>query len=138
MSTAVGTTMSLTRVVVVLGDASEVFDVTHAVAVTFPSTRLVVSRPVKVTVPAPAGAACVVAVTVVEALSVNVRCTVSVESELAATVTWTLTDAFPALLMYLVAPRVVQFVQATAVGAAALSAVADLALSAPVQPALTG
>src|SRR5438067_2811766 len=116
MSTAVGTTMSRTRVVIVLGDASEVFDVTHAVAVTFPSTRLVVSRPVKVTVPAPAGAACVVAVTVVEALSVRVRCTVSVDSELAARVTWRLTDAFPALLMYLVVPKVVQFVQARAVG----------------------
>src|SRR3954452_8282172 len=138
MSVPVGATTSRTRTVVVLGEESEVLVVTQAVAVMLPSTRVEVLMPLNVTVPAPAVAACVVAVTVVDAPSVSVRCTVSVESELAARVTWRFTESFPALLMYLVAPNVVQFVQETPVGAAAISAVADLALSGPVQPALTG
>src|ERR1700716_4236204 len=58
MSLAVGATMSRTRVVVVLEEASEVFVVTQAVAVTVPSTSGEVLRPVKVTVPAPAPRRC--------------------------------------------------------------------------------
>ena len=65
--------MSRTSVVVVFGDESEVLLVTHAVAVMLPSTRVDVLRPLNVTVPAPAVAACVVAVTTVAALSVSVR-----------------------------------------------------------------
>jgi len=86
MSAAVGAVVSRMSPVVVTAEESDVFVVTHAVAVTAPSTRPAVLSAAKVTVPAPA-VACVVAVTTFEAQSVSVRWTMSVARDVAASVT---------------------------------------------------